>query len=90
MVYQVKQLLDDNEIPNFVKNEFAQGAIGELSPLDSQPEVWLTDAEWQSKAQALIDDFSVESTSIENWKCANCNEQNEGNFAICWQCEKPK
>lgn len=42
-VYQIKQLLDDAQIPCVVKNDFAQGAIGELSPIDSAPEVWLVD-----------------------------------------------
>ena len=42
-VYQVKQLLDDAQIPCVIKNDFAQGAIGELSPIDSGVEVWLVD-----------------------------------------------
>ena len=42
-VYQVKQLLDDAHIPCLVKNDFAQGAVGEIAPLDSAPEIWLVD-----------------------------------------------
>ncbi|TRY31870.1 DUF2007 domain-containing protein [Aliiglaciecola sp. M165] len=87
MVYQIKQLLDDNNIPNFIKNEFAIGAIGELSPMDIMPEVWLTDAEWQPKAKQLIAQFNQQTTSeTEPWTCAECGEGNEANFALCWQC----
>jgi len=34
-VHAVKQCLDEAGIPNFIKNEFAQGAIGELSAVDN-------------------------------------------------------
>lgn len=87
MVYRIKQLLDDNDIPNFIKNEFAIGAIGELSPMDIMPEVWLTDAEWQPKAKQLIAEFDQPgSIETEPWHCAECGEDNEANFALCWQC----
>lgn len=90
MVWRVKQLLEDSNIPCFIKNEFAIGAMGELSPLDNLPEVWLTDNEWQAKATALVADFSAEPVSQENWKCQQCDEDNEGSFLICWSCETPK
>jgi len=87
MVYQIKQLLDDHHIPNFIKNEFAIGAIGELSPLDVMPEVWLTDAEWQPKAEQLIAEFNqVSNTETGPWTCSECGEYNDANFELCWKC----
>lgn len=89
-VYRIKQLLDDHDIPNFMKNEFASGAIGEVSPFDAQPEVWLVDDEWAGKAQALIDSFLSEQKQAaeqSEWQCAACGEVNEASFAICWQCQ---
>ncbi|GAA6183444.1 MULTISPECIES: putative signal transducing protein [Alteromonadaceae] len=85
-IYQIKQLLDDNHIPNFIKNEFAIGAIGELSPLDAMPEVWLTDDAWQHKANKLIEEFDVQPAEAKNWVCEKCNEENEGSFSLCWNC----
>lgn len=89
-IYQIKQLLDDHGIPNYIKNEFAIGAMGELSPMDIMPEVWLADAEWQTKAEKLIAEFDEPTTESKPWVCAKCGEQNEANFAICWQCGAAK
>ncbi|MGS2719624.1 putative signal transducing protein [Paraglaciecola aestuariivivens] len=86
MVFQVKQLLDDKGIPCFVKNEFAIGAMGELSPMDVLPEVWINDPEWLPQAQACVQAFSVQQGSNSTWLCSQCQEQNAGNFELCWQC----
>ena len=87
MVFQVKQLLDDNGIPCFIKNEFAIGGIGELSPFDALPEVWLTDDEWQPRAEKLIAQLDSENKQgTFSWVCPECQESNEASFEICWQC----
>ena len=57
MVFQIKQLFDKKGIPCFVKNEFAIGAMGELSPMDVLPEVWISDPEWLPVAHQLIQYF---------------------------------
>lgn len=97
-VQQIKDLLDDHQIPYFIKNEFAIGAVGELSPLDAWPEVWLVDAEWQTRAERLIAQFqqwqanhSERLRSQSNWFCWQCGEENEANFELCWYCshERP-
>lgn len=92
MVYQIKQLLDANDIPCYLKNEFIAGAIGEVSPLDGQPEVWLMDPEWEARAQQLIDKHLAENVSRQSqadWYCKQCKETNDASFDVCWQCETP-
>lgn len=89
-VYQIKQILDDANIPCVLKNDFAQGAIGESSPLDSAPEVWLIDESWRTKAQQLVDDFILQQASLPDeldWQCRQCHEENDANFGICWSCQ---
>jgi hypothetical protein len=86
MVFQVKQLLDEKGIPCFVKNEFAIGAMGELSPMDVLPEVWISDPEWLPQALKLVDDFETQPIDTSPWKCGKCHEQNGASFEICWQC----
>lgn len=85
-VWQIKQFLEAQGIQCFIKNEFAIGAMGELSPLDVLPEVWLYDSEWLPKSKQLIDDFQFQSADTKMWVCAQCQEQNEANFEVCWQC----
>lgn len=86
MVWQVKQLLEDNNIPCFIKNEYASGAMGELAPLDVAPEVWLHDDEWQSKAEKLIAEVQHDTVKKPEWYCQQCKEINDGSFELCWQC----
>ena len=85
-IQQVTQLLGANRIPYVVKNEFASGAMGELAPQDVQPEVWLLEDDWFAKATALIEDLKHVAVDAEDWVCAECGEDNEGTFEICWQC----
>lgn len=87
-VRQIKALLDDANIPCFIKNEFIQGAAGELPPHETVPEIWLIDKQWETKAQVLVDE--LETSLAQNkptWFCSNCGESNEGQFLICWNCE---
>lgn len=88
LVMQVKTALESQGIPCFIKNEFASGAIGELSPFDAWPEVWLSDEEWQQRAEKIIAALSPSSSEQPQWHCKNCNETNEGAFELCWQCGK--
>ena len=86
MVQQVKDLLESYDIPCFIKNEYAIGGAGEISPFDAWPEVWLTDNEWQKRALEIISEFEHEQTQGDPWVCPQCNETNEASFEICWQC----
>ena len=85
-VFQIKQLLDDKGIPCFVKNEFAIGAMGELSPMDVLPEVWISDPQWLPKVLQIIEDFEKQPANSSPWICNKCHEQNGANFELCWQC----
>lgn len=86
MVWQVKQVLDDNDIPCFIKNEFAIGAMGELAPQDAMPEIWLHDEQWLPKAEKLIAQVQPSTENKPQWYCSHCQELNEGTFELCWQC----
>lgn len=91
-VREIKAMLDDAEIPCFMKNEFISGASGEIPPHETLPELWLVDGQWREKAQALVDTLEHElaNASKIDWRCVKCNEENEGQFMVCWQCQHPK
>ncbi len=91
-VYRIFNMLDEAGIPCFVKNELIQGAIGDIPPQDSEPEVWLHDQQWEAKAQQLIADFNQEQAAMQSenqapWLCGKCQEDNEASFNICWKCQ---
>ena len=86
MIWQMQQLLEQRGIPCFIKNEFAIGAMGELSPLDVLPEVWLSDNEWERQALRIIAEFEALPATNQAWCCEQCQEVNEASFELCWQC----
>ena len=89
---QVKDLLDEAKIPSFIKNEYIQGASGEIPPHEALPEIWLIDDTWRSKAQRLVLELENDLSSVpdEMWACDACNEYNEGQFMVCWNCQKSR
>ena len=91
-VREIKAMLEDANIPCFLKNEFSQGASGEIPPHEAMPELWLIDAQWRDKAQKLVDALNkaLADVSKVDWQCPSCEETNEGQFMLCWQCQHEK
>jgi hypothetical protein len=93
-VRQIYTLLTDAGIPCTIKNEFIQGASGEIPHHEALPEVWLLDADWEPKAEALMaqfdEDVAAEDVLPFDWICENCKQSNERQFRICWKCETPR
>ena len=92
-VYKVFHLLEDAGVPCFVKNELLQGAIGDVPPQNSEPEVWINDNSWFDKASQMIKEFETEQAQTlkrhsAQWVCSNCKEDNEQTFAVCWNCQQ--
>ncbi|MBX2857725.1 MAG: DUF2007 domain-containing protein [Cellvibrionaceae bacterium] len=85
MVENMRNHLRQAGIEALMKNEFSGGGIGELSPLETWPELWVSNAEY-SRAKAVLATLR-EPILADNWHCNNCDEENEGNFEICWKCQ---
>lgn len=85
LVSNVKNLIEAQGISTFIKNEFSQGAMGEISVFDSWPEVWLTDDADLERATEIVDS-SQSNIDGEDWTCKNCSEENAQSFEICWNC----
>ncbi len=80
--------LDAAGIKYLIKNEFSQGATGEIPATESWPQLWVIDEQDFEKAQQLC--TSVEAEQKQNnadWQCSNCNEINASSFEYCWQCQ---
>lgn len=93
-VRQIYILLSDAGIPCTIKNELLQGASGEIPHHEALPEIWLLDKEWETKASALLAEFEqdikAEDVSEFDWLCTSCEQSNEPQFRICWQCQSPR
>lgn len=84
LVENARNLLAHNGISSILKNEFASGALGELSAIDTWPELWVTDGDYDS-ASALVSTLAADPEG-QPWLCDHCGEQNEASFDMCWHC----
>ena len=81
-----KNLLESEGIASEIKNAILGGIAGEM-PLDQVwPELWVIDDLNFERAKQLIDEAAIEESPHEPWTCRRCGEQNEGQFAACWNC----
>ncbi len=91
-VSQAQQILEQADIPCFLKNEYATSIGGEIPFFENWPELWVhrdIDFEMaQQLLQPLRDSRQAASTTepAEDWQCQQCGESNEGQFAVCWSC----
>jgi len=83
-VINVQNSLRMHKIETSLRNEFAAGGSGELSPIDVWPELWLVDEGDRIEAQRLI--VEATATTEEEWSCSACAEPNGGAFELCWSC----
>lgn len=88
LVEHVKNLFEQAGIEVWLKNEFIAGGAGELAPLDTWLELWVSDNE-VNVAKALLNE-ALAKTAQADWVCHKCGERNGANFELCWQCQNPK
>ena len=81
-----KNLLESEGIASEIKNAILGGIAGEM-PLDQVwPELWVINDLNYERAKQLIDEAAIEESPMDPWTCRKCGEQNEGQFAACWNC----
>jgi hypothetical protein len=84
----IKGLLESNGIAAVVRGEFLTSGWGEL-PVDVCS-VWIADEAQYERAQAVLLSFLngdlARELRSQNWRCAKCGEQLEGQFTSCWKC----
>lgn len=88
LVSHVRNLLDAAGINTVIKNEQLSGALGEIPYLETWPELWVGSQADATRARALIAEGLADAPSAPSWTCSQCGEMNEGQFAVCWQCQQ--
>ncbi len=89
LVTNVKNLVEAAGIEVFIKNEYAQGSVGEVSAFDSWPELWVANESDFKRAMEIVE-AAQKPTSRTEWTCINCDENNDPSFEICWKCQHEK
>jgi hypothetical protein len=81
-----KNVLESEGIATRLKNEHLGSIIGEMPFVEVWPELWVINDLDYDRAKQLIDTAIVGESPKASWKCGKCGEENEGQFAACWNC----
>ena len=87
MIGHLKNLLMTEGIPSFTKNEY--GSAGRIPANECWEEIWIeNDSQYDDADKLIKKALSDDSASGPDWVCPNCQEVNEYQFALCWNCSK--
>jgi len=87
LVFHIKNLLEAEGVETQLKNEFANGGVGDLAPLDTWIELWVEDKDFEASGTKLKDIIDgLENPSKETITCSSCAETSDGHFKVCWNC----
>lgn len=85
LVGNARNIVENSGIKVIVKNEYAPGGVGELSPMDTWPELWVVnDCDYEAAMQLI--EKAVNPENAQEWRCRQCNEMNDASFEYCWKC----
>ena len=87
LVSNIKNIVENEGLSVFLKNEFAGGGAGDLAPQDTWVELWVANDSDYDQAMSIIENFQ-QSDSKADWLCQSCGEENSGAFEFCWNCQK--
>ncbi|MDQ3814614.1 MAG: DUF2007 domain-containing protein [Armatimonadota bacterium] len=83
----LKTLLEAEGIACATRNEHLSIASGSVPFVECYPELWVLNDEDLATAQELLARWqNPASEQLASWVCPRCGEENEGQFAACWQC----
>ena len=85
IVFNLKNVLEEEGIASVVVNEYASSGAGELAAFETWPELWVEDENQFERAEAILQKV-VFSPSAGFWYCRKCQEKNDVAFRLCWHC----
>lgn len=87
VLHSVKNILAMHDIEAFVKNEHSIPMSARHGIENTFLELWVHDDKDFEKASIIIEEEVDNVDAGKPWTCANCNEENEASFEICWKCQ---
>ncbi len=83
-VHHARNLLEIEGVRCIVLNEHMAGAMGEVSFLDCEVQLWVREERDAARAAAILA-AGCAAQPGPPWRCA-CGEQLDGQFTQCWNC----
>jgi putative signal transducing protein len=87
IISHYKNLLQSEGIEAFIRNEHLGSIMGEMPFQEVWPELWVRNDLDLDRAKQLIDTGIEQESPADAWACRQCGADNEGQFALCWQCQ---
>ena len=81
-----RNLLESQGIASQIRNEHLATIAGEIPFFETWPELWVVRDLDYDRARQLIDGATADESPATPWTCPACGEENEGQFAACWNC----
>ncbi len=85
IIFNLKNVLEDEGIAVVVMNEFASGGVGDLATFDTWPELWVEDESQFERAESILGNI-LSNSRDDYWYCRGCQEKNDASFELCWNC----
>ena len=81
-----KNVLEAEGIRAELRNQHLGSIVGDMPFVEVWPELWVVNDLDFDRAKQLIDGTALDESPREPWRCSKCGEENEGQFAACWNC----
>jgi len=81
-----KNLLQAEGIACDIRNEHLGSILGEMPFPEVWPQLWVKNDLDYDRALQLINEDAAAENPAASWRCKRCGEDNEGQFAACWNC----
>ncbi len=85
-LYHVKNLLEAEGIPCFVRNEQLATIAGEVPFTECAGKLYLVRESDREAAAAVLRAWTSPRPRRPAWVCPRCGERLEGQFTACWNC----
>jgi hypothetical protein len=82
-----QNLLAAEGIRTEIRNQHLGGIMGEMPVFETWPQLWIVNDLDFDRATQLIESGDSEPYAA-SWACSKCGEENEGQYAACWNCGK--
>ena len=87
MVGHIRNLLENQGLVCFTKNEFLTCASGEIPLNECWPEIWIAEDSHYEKAKKIVDEALSSKYPVgRKWVCPSCGEKHGSQFTECWNC----
>ncbi len=81
-----KNILEIEGIACEIRNQHLGSVLGEIPFPEVWPQLWVKNDLDLDRAHQLIAEDGAGASAGAPWRCRQCGEENEGQFAACWNC----